>query len=318
MTVSAIWHNSSFRRTAKIGLTLAATWYCYTLIDPTLLGNMALAVRPQMLLLSLVTVVASTALGAVRFKILVDPVFSLSLGTHIKQYFKANYFNLLLPSAIGGDAARVLMLGNSGISKTRAAVMIVLERIMGLVSLLLLSIGGLIYLDLSASLTAAVVGLLVAILGFLGMVFVWARSRRTPARQWLVQIQEALVQVQTAPLAVLAAFLLSFVFQLLNVTVTYYVVVAFGLHVGFVLVLALVPIVWLVTALPVSISGIGVREVSFVHLFAIAGVTKEAAVLMSVTTYAMFIAVGLLGGLWLLLDGFHSTAQQQQDDAPDH
>jgi hypothetical protein len=61
-----------------------------------------------------------------------------------------------------------------------------------------------------------------------------------------------------------------------------------------------VPLVALLTLLPVSVNGMGLRELGTVVLLAPVGVSTEKAVTLSVLTFAAFTAAGLCGGLFYL------------------
>ena len=61
---------------------------------------------------------------------------------------------------------------------------------------------------------------------------------------------------------------------------------------------------WLITALPISIGGVGVRELSLIWLLGMFGVSSEQAVTLSLLVYINTILIALLA-LPLLLDVRH-------------
>ena len=103
-------------------------------------------------------------------------------------------------------------------------------------------------------------------------------------------------------LIVVLALAASFPFQLLSIAVTWLVARAFGIDVSFGLCSALVPLVWFFTMIPVSLGGVGLREVAFVYLFGSMGAPDEAGLLLSLGTYFALVMVGLVGGLWFTFD----------------
>ena len=78
-------------------------------------------------------------------------------------------------------------------------------------------------------------------------------------------------------------------FQLLRVVAVWVGALALGMTLPFELFLYAVPIVNLVTQIPISIGGLGLREASFAALLGLAGVSLEAAVSISLLTYALSI-----------------------------
>lgn len=64
-----------------------------------------------------------------------------------------------------------------------------------------------------------------------------------------------------------------------------------------------VPLVTLLTMLPITFNGIGVREGSLVLLLASYGVTEEQAITLGVGWFALSLSVGLVGGvIYLFFD----------------
>ncbi|HEC14310.1 MAG TPA: UPF0104 family protein, partial [Rhodospirillales bacterium] len=74
-----------------------------------------------------------------------------------------------------------------------------------------------------------------------------------------------------------------------------------GLDVTFVDCLVLFPPVLLVTTLPISIAGWGVREGAMVAAFGLVGVPAEGALVLSILFGLLSIAISLPGGvIWLM------------------
>jgi len=69
-----------------------------------------------------------------------------------------------------------------------------------------------------------------------------------------------------------------------------------------------VPILSSLLALPISISGFGVREGGYVSLFGQAGVEPNRAIAMSLLFYALGFATGIVGGLLYLVQSARATA----------
>ena len=73
------------------------------------------------------------------------------------------------------------------------------------------------------------------------------------------------------------------------------------------------PLVSLLAMLPLSLNGLGVREGSLVLLLAPYGVAAPAAVALGLAWFAMTLALGLVGGLVYLCQGFSRWSPQEQD-----
>ena len=291
----------------KLLLTIGSLAWCVHLVDYNKVGQLVSNADHGVLIWLIPLVIVHTASGALRFKVLVDPHCPLPYFQHLRQYFIANYFNLILPSSIGGDAVRVFMLGNQGVSKSKAAAYIFSERLMGLYSLILIAVSAGFTVAVSDNiviLALSLAGLSVLSLGGIYLVMLFTRGIE---QYHVAAAREAIKELWAHKLRLFGAVSLSLIYQLFTISFTALIAIAFGFDVSLLLLLALVPLVWLVTFLPISIGGVGVRELSFVGLFSQAGLDSEQAIFLSLGTYAAMLLAGAMGGLWALRDSFRFT-----------
>jgi uncharacterized membrane protein YbhN (UPF0104 family) len=219
------------------------------------------------------------------------------------------YFSMFLPSSIGGDGVRILMLKAAGVVAARGTSLVATERVLGAFSLLGVSMAAsfaaplptMLRLTLAASVVGATLGL---------VVLRALSSRLTPKWPPLAMAIETARSAVAAD-RVVSALALSFVYQIATVGVTMTVNQVLGLGVPPVMILALAPLAWFATMLPISVGGLGVREAAFVLVFAWGGVERERALLLSLGTYAGLAAIGAVGALWFTWDRVRGTAAGQ-------
>jgi len=96
--------------------------------------------------------------------------------------------------------------------------------------------------------------------------------------------------------AVLKAYVISIVIQAITIAMIYFTARGIGVRLPFTALFVFVPVIITVTMIPVSISGLGVRESAFVVLFGLAGVPAGAAASISFLWY-LSATVGSLTGL---------------------
>jgi len=81
-------------------------------------------------------------------------------------------------------------------------------------------------------------------------------------------------------------------------------------------IILVVAVVAVVSALPITISGLGLREASSVALLSYFGISEERALAFSLTFFAAFPVVkGLVGGITELIDllrSFRGAASEHQ------
>jgi hypothetical protein len=222
-------------------------------------------------------------------------------------YFIGMYFNLLLPTSVGGDVVRAWYLDGGSGRKLRAVAAVLLDRINGVIVLVLLACVSSLCVDsgLPSWIPWSVWGCLAAgVAGILGLALL-TRLRLLPkARQ---EQAEMMWQIVRAPGPLALSTLCSVVVQVANVVIVWLIGMGLGVTIPFAYCCVFVPMVSLLTMLPVSISGVGLRE-EWMKLvlapLAYLGVTEARAVSLSLLWFAVSLAVGMFGGLVYLFGSF--------------
>ena len=243
-------------------------------------------------------------------------------GVHLPQRLLflscivAIFFKQFLPATFGGDASRFYDSWRMGTPRSVAAIALVVDRVLGLLALVLVAA---VMLPFARELTSAYPGvyawvlLAAAALGLVTLMF-FAREgsliHRLGAFARLVpeKVQRKLARTAAALKAYRGRgrelswlMVLSLALQL-NVILFYWTVAqALGLAVPAAAFLVIVPVAIVVMLIPVSINAIGVREAIFVLLLAAYGVSTGEALAFAWLEYAMFLVYGLLGGVVFLL-----------------
>lgn len=84
--------------------------------------------------------------------------------------------------------------------------------------------------------------------------------------------------------------------QLIWVLTVYFIVLSFNLHMPFFFIAWTFLIMSVVTFLPVSYAGLGVREGTFVYFFSLIGISRELALSMSLVLFSFQVLAALVGG----------------------
>ncbi len=238
-----------------------------------------------------------------RFYLLVGIRQTIGLVPIIKQYMVAAMFNMVFPSVIGGDGVRVFLLAEEKMPKKEGLLFILLERILGLLCLMILS--GFFSFFLSGMATYLRVGILVgAFFSLIAIyIFFFAPLKISFEKIPVIKKLDPLLQLlRSQKIKMLQVLFFSFVFQIFSVLLSYLSALAFGIHLSFIPFLVFVPLVWVVLMLPLSIGGIGIREAAFVYFFAQVGLSGENAFIISVGTYLAFWLNAIFGAMVFFYD----------------
>ena len=259
---------------------------------------------------------ASYILSTLRWRVLLRAAgIRLSLGRLLVIYFEAAFFNLFLPTLIGGDIVRGVFIYRATQGHDSALPSILLDRISGFAAMLLIALTalGLNYPRIQdphiAVLLVGVVfafGLSVFLLIDASMQALLFRLLHkiglTRFETKLQGMADALRQYRHHPRVLWQAFGFSVLLQVLLIVT--YSLVGDALHLRIPLLdyFVFVPLVNVVAMLPVSIAGLGVRESGVVYFFAKAGVDASAALGMSLIWFSLTLIVCGAGGLIFLFD----------------
>lgn len=219
----------------------------------------------------------------------------------------SGFFRQFMPSTIGGDVIRGYDAWRAGASTGLAFMSLLIDRLMGLMALVILAMAALLFFpDVADKLPGARLWGAVALAGLIVLAALLARPHRTapgaPPTQAeagggkLAKIAAGLALYRGHRGALARALGFSFLLQINVISFYWCLSQALGLSIAYWDFYIIAPVAILVMMLPISINGIGVRESIFVFLLAQWGVGASEAVALAWLEYGLFLAMGLLGG----------------------
>lgn len=289
----------------KVAVSLGLIAWLAARIDLAPLAARFVAADPLWVTLALVVFACQLVVAALRWA-RIQQAIGATLATRdaIELALIGQFFSQTLPSAIGGDAVRAALAARRGLAMARAASGVLVDRGTALVVLVAL-IG--VCLPLTASLAPDPVllwtlgALVVATAAGLALVLLAHKhvlDRLAPGR--IVGFITAVASDLRAALVRFDIVVLAIVVHLGVIATMWLLAKALGVPADFAACLVLVPPIVLLTTLPVSLAGWGVREGAAVAGFALVGVTAPDALALSVAFGLVQIAAGLPGLLlWL-------------------
>ena len=224
------------------------------------------------------------------------------------------FFNNFLPSNIGGDVIRIADTAPAAGSKTLATTVILVDRVLGLVALLIVATCGAVLASMrgfhvpgerwlwivsGAGLVAAVP--VIAIPKLFAHLLTPLRALDRP---WVTEraqrLEDAVTKFRAAPGALAGAFVGALAVQ--GSLVLFYLLAARGLSIPLPVFLGavLIPVSLVVQMVPVSIGGFGVREAVFAFFFGRFGLPTDAGVALSLVSTGLTMIISLVGGVIFL------------------
>ncbi len=238
----------------------------------------------------------------------------------LKIVLIGSFYNVVLPGSNGGDFIK------GGIIKSKAkdapiseiASIILMERVLGLtmsvfigfISTLVLSphILELIKTEVSFAkwiyISFAFVSVILIALRFL------IRNNNKNKSSILGKIIKLMNTIIGVPFGTLIILLVSSMLKYLTELLSIYCVTySLGLDVSFSFICFIVPMIFLVVFLPISLGGLGVREGAFVYFFSKLGIGTSLAISASFMIYFYNVLVFLSGGIIQFNSKSKSTPQ---------
>jgi hypothetical protein len=252
------------------------------------------------------------AVRAVRWRVLLDALgVRRPLGELTSWYFVGSFFNVILPTGFGGDAVRAAELAQDTGRPGPVVNSVIVDRYLGIMVLLGIGLIAGILRPGTASVTVFTV---TGVLFIGGLAVAWLLRRSWWAR--LASHENLLGKVvrllrlpglaeAVAPYdrrAIGRGLAASLVFNMLQIGWNVAIGWGLGLRLPLSVYLVLVPLTAVALLLP-AFGGLGVRELSYVGLFAGAGVPQALALALSLGVYIITVATGLVGGAIYLVGG---------------
>ena len=260
---------------------------------------------------ALVLTLAGVVLSAVRWSAVLD-----ALGLHapfkrlLSLYFAGQFMGNVLPSTIGGDALRVSRLAKDNGEPPTTFASVVLERLTGWVVLPAITLAGLAVNPglrelgrASAIAFATAAGTLVLLGAVLTLTFLTnsgIEERLEHNEGWkrfTTAVRFGLHRLRHEPAATARILATGLAYQLILIGSALMAARALGMPagVGPTALLAFVPAVLIAQVLPISISGLGVREGLFVLFLQPLDVPQSQAIALGLLLYLLNLVVSLLG-----------------------
>jgi uncharacterized membrane protein YbhN (UPF0104 family) len=243
--------------------------------------------------------------SALRWQLLARPLgLSGGLGRYTAFYFIGMFFNLVLPTSVGGDVVRAWYLARQAGPappagrRTAAFLSVLADRANGLAVLIAVACAGLGFcpVTLPAWVIGTVAGMGAAVVAGLAVLPLLPHLHsRLPDRPRVQQAVGGAIVYLRHGRCLAAATLLSLVVQLANVVIAWLIARGLHLEVPIAYCCIFMSVVAVLTLLPISVNGMGLREWGTVLLLNPLGVGSAEAVTLSLLTFAVQALASLTG-----------------------
>lgn len=308
--------------TARLCFTFTLLWGLSWIADVKQVWRLAQRGEAWLLASTVALAVLRVPLGALRWAAM-DPSEDVSLAEYQRYLMVNGFVNLFLPM-LAGDATRAMHTVAEGRSGSTAFAVFA-DRVLGFFSILMM---GSVAIMVSEPFEGRLrlLGLLIA--AILAVVVLTILARRLSESRWLRDKLPAPVQkiftllsesvrfYARNPWRVLAALTLCLPLHGLWFLMVWVLALALQVQIGFWELSAYTAIVLVVTAIPMSLNGLGIREFGYTYLFASRGLSPELAVALSMYQFATLFFVGLMGAPFFISVRATSRRRAASSESP--
>ena len=297
----------------------------YPLVDVGLLRLVRQA-NPLYLLIGLLILPISYLITSRRWHMLLEAQhIHMGQGRAFVLNMVGSFYNSFMPGSTGGDVAKAYYAAKHTTHRTRAVMSVIIDRIIGLLALIVL--GGVMAAAQSHIPTCRHVAIISGILILLTtaglFIFYHPAWRRKTGLQWALgqlpmqrQVHKAVEAMELyghRPWIALAALVMTFPVHMTTIVSATFAGKAFGLPLSPLYYWAIVPVVVLVGAIPISPQGAGVMEYFMVELTRRQGVavSQAFALVMAIRFFQIFW--NLVAAIFVLRGGYHAPTEREAE-----
>lgn len=254
----------------------------------------------------------SIYLSSLRWSLLINQ--KISNQRLFSLYMIGSFFNVCLPGIIGGDAVKAYYLHrelkNTDISKKDIEVQdsktgivaiasVFMDRYIGFGALMIIGMMafpfGFQYLHRTPEGASLIwlMPLLFFAYVFGSMVIFWFRAGER--FRLILKLYEYFDLYKAKRTLISKAFLYSIFIQLLNIFSVYILSKGLSFEIPMLPLLIFLPVITTISMIPISISGLGLREFAFVIFFGTIGIPSDVSMSLSLSWFFSIVAANILG-----------------------
>ena len=229
----------------------------------------------------------------------------ISFFTTMRINFAAMFSNQVLPSSIGGDVVKTALATKEGLALGRAIRTVLLDRMTGLISLIVLIAATYGVIESYFPKEWALKGSQLIVVPILGALLITLYNGAKISKflqkfEYLKWVRTFLYEASVlfgVGWTALYTISISIIIHSIGALCVWILALNLGLNINYIVVLAFLPLISLAQLVPISIAGWGVREGTLVSLFALMGLDPSISLVVSVIWGGSIVIAAIFSGL---------------------
>jgi len=318
----------------RIIISIILLWFLFRQVDTKDILGIIKNVNLPILLVAFLINFFSYVLAVLRWKMLLNAIkINLQLKRVVISFAGGAFFNLFLPSTIGGDLVRSIDLAMHTSRPREVVATVLLDRLSGYAGLVIVALFALLFgwnfihpqyrAGIGFSVGIITVVLIIGLLVLFNK-FIYAKLNtflKSPGagriRESITNLHQELHIFRGHTGVARNNLFFSLLIQIIQPLAHSLIAYSLGIKINMLYFFIFIPVITAITFLPISIGGLGLRDVSAVLFFTKAGVSKDLAFSMSLLASSFILIYGILGGL-IYVFTIHHRRKQYHKPRPVH
>lgn len=301
-------------RIIKITISILLIWVVIRNIDSSAFLSSFRNSNKSLLLLAFILIALDNLLLSVYKWKKILRVYQIDIPLLIlsKSYWVGMFFNMFMPGATGGDLVKAYDISKLSQSGLKPYVSVLIERVTGLLGIFANIFIGLIVayrfnVKIDNRVFYACFLLFMLFVFMIWLIYNKEFIKRIPLQQWiskklniekkLKEIYESIYVFKNRKKLIAYIIVLSLIFHFVAVVIAYIIALAIGINISFLYFWVFVPLISGITLMPISINGIGVRDITYITCFGQVGVSSSSAFSLSLTVFGTVLLLSSFGGI---------------------
>ncbi|MBI2105579.1 flippase-like domain-containing protein [Candidatus Woesearchaeota archaeon] len=289
--------NKKLKFILRILIGISILYYLIKKVEFNKLTNTIISFNPKFLGLYLILLIIFLIIGALNLKILTDPIKRDIPFKRIFKYFLVSWaLGAYLPAKIG-ELSLIHLYKRESIDYGKGLVIFIIDKLITLLVFSLFSIAGLIvFFDFNIAskitilLIITVLIILITIMSELGRSIIKRYILRKFSKNFIGFSQTFIWFLKENKKIMFYNFILTIIRLFVLSISTYILFIGFGYNISILKILLITAIISILALIPISISGIGVREGGAGFLFGLIGIPLN----VTLSVYLIMVITGII------------------------
>ena len=311
----------------KLCISIGILWYVFSRpdISPHKIVEHIKSIESARLFMAIGLYIVIVFIVCLRWqKLLKGQGVHLPFFKTLELNFIGLFFNTFMPSMTGGDVVKAYYVSKHTDQRLEAATTVLIDRVVGMLALLAIGAAASLYAISDPQIRKLAISIVVFFLIIIILCIVFFNKRlmkkfsfNVKGERWqkivvsLKRVYSAFYIYRSKKALLVEVFLMSIVVQFMFVLMNYQIALGLGLNVSMKYFFLFIPIISVISAIPITFAGWGIGESMYKYFFGLVTEACGLAVTMSIIVRLITLILNLFGGIFYI---FHKPPKLSQDE----